>query len=521
MKIITGGLKLKNIEKYPPGSGFNPIMDMINSEGSNLSLLTYSSLYGFMITLDVTKENSNYFGLNSTYTKFNVPVTSFILKLAVITERSTRLPEYMGVTKSTETQDRFLSEAKLQQSIWEKTIVGGREGVCPSVVNLAFFNNHESKSLLRQIMDKILKDRSETYFEYITGRNKSELIEMIDYLDRILSLHPTYEIGILVMPNIQNSVTFHKFLYMNNTDINVIKDVVTKIVTKILRLYVNAKVIHMDLHQNNILVYSTDNGETRVMLIDFGRASSIDNNTDDRYLNSIDKKIMNNQADSIFDSIFNINLNDTFNTNVIFLLGKYYDNWFRNYEIIKNDVFQLLKNEMSVTRSNITNTTIQRYKNRGWLIDFEREHDQEVRYPDIYTPNVVNKTVLTFDDKSSPVNPRTPTASHPAFFAVPEYREDDYESTVVNDIDLVDESSSKMNKTKRLFSMQDEDADMGPRIKKRQSTFHEETLIDQNGGKSTRNKKLMRSSRNKRFKSKRIINAKKRKWTLKKKRNLH
>jgi hypothetical protein len=25
---------------------------------------------------------------------------------------------------------------------------------------------------------------------------------------------------------------------------------------------------------------------------------------------------------------------------------------------------------------------------------------------------------LTFEDKSSPVNPRTPTASHPAFFAI-------------------------------------------------------------------------------------------------------
>ena len=64
--------------------------------------------------------------------------------------------------------------------------------------------------------------------------------------------------------------------------------------------------------------------------------------------------------------------------------------------------------------------------------------------------------------------------------------------------------------------MQDEDDN--PRNKKRQSTLYEETIIDQNGGKPTRIKKWIRSSKNKRFKSKRII-AKKRKCTLKKKRN--
>ena len=481
MKFITGGLKLKNIENYPPGSGFKPIMDMIDSEGSNLSLLTYSSLYGFMITLDVTKENSNYFGLNSNFNRFNQPVTSFILKLAVITERSTKLPDYMGVSKASETQYRFLSEAKLQQSIWEKTIVGGREGVCPSVVNLAFFNNYESKSLLQELMNNILKDGS--------GHNKHDLIELINYLNRIILLYPTYEIGILVMPNIQNSVTFHKFLDINKNNDNVMKEVIIKIITKILRLYVDAKVIHMDLHINNILVYSTDTGEIRVMLIDFGRASSIADEKEDRYLNVIDKTILNNQATNLFDSIFNTNFNDTFNINVTFLLEKYYNKWVRNYEIFKYMVFKLLKDEISVTKASITNTTIHKYKSKGWLIDFEHE----VRYPDIYPSSIVEKIV------------------------VPEYKEDDYESTVVDEVTLADELSSKTNKTKRLFSMQDEDDN--PRNKKRQSTLYEETIIDQNGGNPTRIKKLIRSSKNKRFKSKRIINAKKRKWTLKRKRN--
>ena len=84
-----GGLK----KKYPEKRGFKPVFDMINSPSAVITLLTYKSLKGFMICLDVSEEDSEYLTLSGS--KFIKPVTSFILKFAVIAqENDTSLPVY-------------------------------------------------------------------------------------------------------------------------------------------------------------------------------------------------------------------------------------------------------------------------------------------------------------------------------------------------------------------------------------------------------------------------------------------
>jgi hypothetical protein len=90
-----GGLKLKNSSK----KGFKAVYDMINSPSGSLKLLTYKSLKGFMIFLTVSDSDSEYLTLNGT--QFTKPVTSFILKFAVITPiNDDTLPNYKGVEKS-------------------------------------------------------------------------------------------------------------------------------------------------------------------------------------------------------------------------------------------------------------------------------------------------------------------------------------------------------------------------------------------------------------------------------------
>ena len=54
MNEQTGGLKLKNIEKR----GFTPVYDMVDKDSSIVSLLTASSLKGFMFNLIVDEPNS-------------------------------------------------------------------------------------------------------------------------------------------------------------------------------------------------------------------------------------------------------------------------------------------------------------------------------------------------------------------------------------------------------------------------------------------------------------------------------
>ena len=103
----NGGLK----KKYPEKKGFKSVFDMINSASANITLLTYKSLKGFMIRLDVSQEDSEYLTLSGS--KFTKPVTSFILKFAVVAkENDTDLPKYKDVEKSSESKNSFFDEAK-------------------------------------------------------------------------------------------------------------------------------------------------------------------------------------------------------------------------------------------------------------------------------------------------------------------------------------------------------------------------------------------------------------------------
>jgi hypothetical protein len=80
MNIFRGGAKLKNKEKQ----GFQPVLDMLNSDGSRIELLTYTSLSGTMFTLSVTPGNSEYVDFNLSSKKFDTPIYNFILKIVII-----------------------------------------------------------------------------------------------------------------------------------------------------------------------------------------------------------------------------------------------------------------------------------------------------------------------------------------------------------------------------------------------------------------------------------------------------
>jgi hypothetical protein len=58
-----------------------------------------------------------------------VPVTSYILKFSIIKNNSDSpdsLIEYAGTPKISETPQSFFEEAKLQEYIWESSVLGGR-----------------------------------------------------------------------------------------------------------------------------------------------------------------------------------------------------------------------------------------------------------------------------------------------------------------------------------------------------------------------------------------------------------
>lgn len=254
MATQNGGLKLIN----PKKTDFQPIYDMITR--GELQILTYASLKGFIFTLTVSKTDSEY--LTFSGTKFIKPVTSFILKFAVITPKNnTPLDDYKDRYKYSESTRSYIEEAQLQQQIWKSSIIGNKPEICPSVANFSLFDNNNSKKLLAFLQRQQTTEDTQDVFTYLSTQiNKSN----------------ENEIGVIVMPNVENSTTFKDFLMkISVDDVELKNKAYANVIAQIARLFIDIGVIHYDLHFENILIYLTPTNTIKSVLIDFGKALDI------------------------------------------------------------------------------------------------------------------------------------------------------------------------------------------------------------------------------------------------------
>ena len=270
-----GGLKKINKEKLL----FEPIHDMMSSPGTVFNVLTVSSLKGFMIKMDIRDQSSEYRQPNPrSLSRFDTPVTHFLLKFAIVSPNEEGIAEYYRSTffinpnwkreklpdqhcfwKSTDSKLDFFNEAKLQQNIWIDSIVGGRFPICPSVANLSFFKA-TAPELLHYI--KNTPDRT-------SGTAAGKLNDLTPYLVTQVNKKPSYELGLIVQNLIEQSTTLSDFL-KSAAPPRLKQDAVVFAGAQMIRLFLNHKIIHLDLHLGNILVSTTSSG-CNSYLIDFGR----------------------------------------------------------------------------------------------------------------------------------------------------------------------------------------------------------------------------------------------------------
>ena len=85
-----------------------------------------------------------------------------------------------------------------------------------------------------------------------------------------------------------------------------INDAFACVSAQIARLLIDIGVIHFDLHDGNALIYKSDDNKIKCLLIDFGRASNIMNNTDDDYLTAAEKQPIVIKKTEFFDELFKI-----------------------------------------------------------------------------------------------------------------------------------------------------------------------------------------------------------------------
>lgn len=286
-----GGLKLKNPNKL----GFQAVYDMLDKPGSTLTLLTHKSLKGFLFVLNVHEDHSEYFALHKG--KFVNKVTSYILKIALITPRNNETLKQFGskdkIDKESESKQSYFEEARLQQNVWKKSISGGREAICPPVANFSLFDDSNSHKFVNFLRLKVTNPID---------------IDVAEYLQNNLNHSTT--IGVILMPNIQHSVTVKKFLGLNKfngrTKLKKEDDfIMAKLAAQVVRLFIEVGVIHLDLHLDNALVYH-ENGLLNCLMIDFGNATDIMSDQEDE-LNLTEKNVIKEKKNKFFDMFFHLN----------------------------------------------------------------------------------------------------------------------------------------------------------------------------------------------------------------------
>lgn len=388
MKKQRGGLKLKNPDK----KGFTPIYDMLNSPSCFINLLTYKSLKGFMIYLDVSEDDSEYIGIQGK--KFTNPVSSYLLKFAVITPNNDQgLPDYKTVRKSSESKKSYFEEAKLQQKIWKNSISGGRPEICPPVANFSLFDNNNSTNLLK----------------FLKSKTRVNVKEIFNYLLDCVKSNTDYGIGIITMPKIENSITFGDFIYSpSNTNFYGLtinteskNKVYSSVLAKIVRLFIDIGIIHFDLHTGNALIYKKGDDQINSLIIDFGRASDLTNDTPDEYLTDIEKQNMIKEKNKYYNQLFRMlspsepektrYMEDILNiiavidrdTNQRLFkftdLARYQMDWYENLptnQTVLANAFDLLKTSIEIEiddRIAMTPQTIKSYETSGYLINFNTD----------------------------------------------------------------------------------------------------------------------------------------------------
>lgn len=265
---MKGGLKKRN----PVKTLFQPVYDMIMHPDTHFSVMVISSLKGFMISMQVTEEASEYLN-RDTGGRFRIPVTNFLFKFAIVTSGDETLSPFTiggeSYSKSSEPKQDFYQEAILQQTLWLNSIEGGKIEVCPSVVGLAFLRNP------RQFF-ALIKSK-------INGQppNKFDAVER--YLLTELQKNPTWELGIIVQSLVENSFQIADFIDNSATREEEKNEAIIYAGAQLLRLFLFYKVIHLDTHLGNILVVN-NNGNIKCFIIDFGLVcvfrSDLQKNTD-------------------------------------------------------------------------------------------------------------------------------------------------------------------------------------------------------------------------------------------------
>jgi hypothetical protein len=267
MRKFSGGVSQIDLSV----SSFFAVLLMICARGAKLTLISYSSLKGFVFRLVIPSHlYSQFFTLNPQKTAFNKPVVTLILKFEILSRYEEGLSPLIvngkSYRKETDRIIDFHNEAKTQQNIYKNTLWPNGHPISLSVADFSYFDIADADILLEKL--KEIADVS------------SKLI--LEYLLRQLIISLTYpyprQLGMIAMEEASEGfMTIYQIVVSNGNNDALKFDCLYAFAENII-LFVKLRLLNYDCNLNNVMGNPTDiNVDTldRAELIDFGKILNI------------------------------------------------------------------------------------------------------------------------------------------------------------------------------------------------------------------------------------------------------
>lgn len=371
-----------------------------------LELVSASSLTGFIFKI-TTNESKSYI------MKIVVLAPNDTDKRITLTNCAQSVNSLKYRTKLTETEDDFRYESQIQEYIYKNSKTGDRSPLCPKVEYAVIYKNDISNLFLTLLSD-IGNSNSSTEI-------KSAIACLLYYFNNeFYNENGPYffRLGIILMNEIPNSVTFKNFIRENSEN-----DIAySYIYYQLIYLFLIIGVINFDMHMDNALVYS-DNGTIKTTLIDFGKGDNLKYLNNNRYLSYEEKEYINGIRERLKPELFAIifSVEDQRQLKINFIMKtmniiniicwivnrknfvysdenphRHQMNWFRPIDIVKTFMTDNIKNINALDMSSIINQLISK-------IDYIPDSQIPIISFDILKKNTITISTKNMNPKYTPI----------------------------------------------------------------------------------------------------------------------
>ena len=273
MRKFSGGVRQIDLSV----SSFFAVLLMICARGATLTLISYSSLKGFVFRLVIpTHLCSQFFTLNPQKTAFNKPVVTLILKFEILSRDEEGLSPLIVNGKSyTKVTDRiidFHNEAKTQQNIYKDTLWPNGHPTTLSVADFSYFDIAGADILLEKLHG-IADPSSKVILEYL----HAELVSNVSRAQYGYTVYPRH-LGMIAMEEASEGFMTIAQIVQSNGNREALKFDCLYAFAENIILFVKLKILNYDCNRSNVMGNPTDidvNTLDRAELIDFGRILNI------------------------------------------------------------------------------------------------------------------------------------------------------------------------------------------------------------------------------------------------------